>query len=297
MSNDPRSPFHDGEYRMQERMGVGERMAEVGPRVIRDFMPDQHREFFAQLPFVVAGAVAPSGAVWATVLTGTPGFAHCPDPRTLVLETGTDPDDPASEGLAAGDSIAILGIELHTRRRNRANGTLARATADGMQLSVRHSFGNCPKYIRPRRLASAPLASGGPPSVSDALMPLARDMIEAADTFFVASYVDLPSGERQVDVSHRGGPRGFVRVNADGLLTIPDYKGNLYFNTLGNFVSNPKAGLLFVDFETGDVLQLTGRAEVVLDSPEIESFEGAQRLWTVAPRRVVLRPGVMPLRA
>jgi hypothetical protein len=47
-----------------------------------------------------------------------------------------------------------------------------------------------------------------------------------------------------------------------GVLTVPDFSGKLFFNTLGNFLSNPKAGLVFVDFDAGDLLPLTGCAEV-----------------------------------
>ena len=59
------------------------------------------------------------------------------------------------------------------------------------------------------------------------------------------------------DISHRGGRPGFVRVDGD-VLTIPDFRGNRYFNTLGNLIAEPRASLLFVDFETGDLLQLQG---------------------------------------
>ncbi len=97
-------------------------------------------------------------------------------------------------------------------------------------------------------------------------------------------------------MSHRGGKPGFVRIGGDGVLTIPDFAGNLLFNTLGNLLANPKAGLLFVDFESGDLLQLTGDAEVILDSPEIAAFQGAERLWRFTPRRIVYRPGALPLR-
>ncbi|MDT1852839.1 FAD-binding oxidoreductase, partial [Acinetobacter baumannii] len=90
------------------------------------------------------------------------------------------------------------------------------------------------------------------------------------------SYADRTdgAGRRQVDVSHRGGKAGFVRVADDGTLTIPDFDGNLFFNTLGNIVVNGKAGLLFVDFASGDLLQMSGDAEVIFDSPEIAAFQG-----------------------
>jgi hypothetical protein len=121
-------------------------------------------------------------------------------------------------------------------------------------------------------------------------------MIQGADTLFVASYVERENGRRQVDVSHRGGKPGFVRLEADGVLTIPDFAGNLFFNTLGNFLANPKGGLVFPDFETGDLLQLTGDVEVILESPEIAAFQGAARLWRFTPRQIVYRPGALPLR-
>ena len=134
-----------------------------------------------------------------------------------------------------------------------------------------------------------------PPRETDRLDLQAQRIIRRADTFFVASYADTPHG-RQVDVSHRGGNSGFVRVGADGALTIPDFSGNRFFNTLGNLAINPKAGLLFVDFTNGDLLQLSGDAELLPDSAGIADFEGAEHLWRFKPRRVVHRPDAVPLR-
>ncbi|WP_195847219.1 pyridoxamine 5'-phosphate oxidase family protein, partial [Bordetella pertussis] len=72
-------PWHGGELAMQERAGARERMAQLGPRVIRDYMPQQHRDFFAQLPFMLLATVDAQGDPWASVLEGPPGFAHnCP---------------------------------------------------------------------------------------------------------------------------------------------------------------------------------------------------------------------------
>ena len=87
-----------------------------------------------------------------------------------------------------------------------------------------------------------------------------------------------------------------MRIEADGALTIPDFAGNLHFNTLGNFLLNPRAGLTFVDFASGDLLQMTGEAEVILEAPEIAAFQGAERLWRFRPRIVVRRPAALPLR-
>lgn len=289
----PSSPWHRGEAAIQESVGLAGRMAELGPRVIRDHLIEQHRAFFPLLPFAVLGSVDGEGRPWATLRDGAPGFLHAPDPFHLRVEGDRAPDDPADAGLEDGNGVGLLGIELATRRRNRLNGTVERAGPEGFTIRVEQSFGNCPKYIHVRHEAFAAARRERPaPVLSERPDAAARTFIAAADTFFVASFVEA-AGTRQVDVSHRGGPPGFVRVGADGTLTIPDYSGNRFFNTLGNLLANPRAGLVFPDFATGDLLQMSGSAEVRLDPAEAETFEGAERLWRFVPERVVLRAGAL----
>ena len=299
------SPWHAGEVALQQSAGVAERMAVIGRQVIRNYLTAQHRAFFELLPFAVLGAVDAEGDAWATLRAGRPGFLHAPDPYRLHLALPRDEADPAESGLQDGSAVALLGIDLATRRRNRLNGVVQRSDAGGFDLVVKQSFGNCPQYIQLRDAVDQPAPPVGRdgPEVLAGLDALARQAIAAADTLFVASYVDVAGagvdaegGARQVDVSHRGGKPGFVRVDADGGLTIPDFSGNRFFNTLGNIVSNPRAGLAFPDFTTGDLLQMTGRAEIVLQSPEIAAFQGAERLWRFQPHAVVRRRGALPLR-
>ncbi|WP_027685377.1 pyridoxamine 5'-phosphate oxidase family protein [Rhizobium leguminosarum] len=296
---DAPSPWHEGELAIQRSVGVVERMDGPGRNFVRKAMPEQHRAFFPMLPFVVLGAVDAKGDVWATVRAERPGFMASPEPEILEVGLRRDPADPADAGMEDGDAIAMLGIQLETRRRNRLNGVIRRTDAKGFDVRVGQSFGNCPQYIQPRSAAfvrDPDMPTATQPLHSGELDDRTRRMIERADTFFVASYVDRDNGERQVDVSHRGGNAGFVRVGADGVLTIPDFAGNRFFNTLGNILVNSKAGLVFVDFETGDMLQMTGNAEVLLDSPDIATFQGAERLWRFTPEEIVLRPDALPLR-
>ena len=289
-----RSPWHAGEQQLQAHVGVAERMEEFGRKVIRTWMPDQHREFYQQLPFMLYGAVDAEGRPWASVLEGAPGFAHSPDPEHLHFATLPAADDPAP--LRNGEPIGLLGIELHTRRRNRLNGHVGDLDGRGFTLSVDQAFGNCPQYIQLRQFQRVPLSDPQtrPSQHLDRLDDEAKALIEGADTFFVASYVDV-DGQRSVDVSHRGGQAGFVRVEGNRL-TIPDFAGNLHFNTLGNLLLNPKAGLLFIDFSTGDVLQLSGRTEIILDDPQIAAFQGAERLWAFEVEKLVRRPAALALR-
>ncbi|MBF4555635.1 pyridoxamine 5'-phosphate oxidase family protein [Pseudomonas sp. p50] len=289
-----RSPWHAGERQLQAHVGVAERMEAFGRKVIRREMPDQHRMFYQQLPFMLYGAVDAQGNPWASILEGPPGFARSPAPGTLHFDSVPALDDPAQ--LKPGAAIGLLGIELHTRRRNRINGRIDAVTGDGFDVAVDQSFGNCPQYIQLRQFRSVPMADPATLTVEhlNGLDEAAMAMIANADTFFVASYVDV-DGERSVDVSHRGGQAGFVQVQGN-LLTIPDFAGNLHFNTLGNLLLNPRAGLLFIDFNSGDLLHLSGRTEIILEGPQVEAFQGAERLWTFEVERVVRRPAALALR-
>lgn len=293
------SPWHAGELALQRSVGVAEQMDRVGRIVLRPYLPDQHRAFFALLPFIVIGAVDPDGAPWATIRAGHPGFMHSPDPALLAVEAMRDHADPAERGMTDGAPVGLLGIDLATRRRNRLNGRLHRSDDRRFTVEVGQSFGNCPRFITRRQvefMRDPALPSASPAVVVDALDGAARRIIESADTFFVASYGDTGADGRQVDVSHRGGAPGFVRIGADGSLTVPDYGGNLFFNTLGNFLLNPRAGLLFVDLHSGTTLQLCGKVDIILDSPAIATFEGAERLWRLTPEKIVLRTDALPFR-
>ena len=293
-----RGGWHVGEQTLQARLGVADRMAALGPRILRDAMPEQHRLFYAQLPALVLGAVDEAGTPWATVLEGPPGFIHSPDPRTLRVEALPGAGDPVRAALVPGAALGCLGIELPTRRRNRVNGRITAIDDHGFTMAVEQAFGNCPQYIQTRTPIRAASPPAPPPAISpersSSLDDPARQALRAADTFFVASAVDLDGdpSRRAVDVSHRGGRPGFVRVD-DDTLTIPDFAGNLHFNTLGNLLLNPRAGLVFLDFERGDLLQLSGATELVFAGPELDSFAGAERLWRLRVEQMVRRRGVL----
>lgn len=268
-------PWHAGELAAQRRSGAEHIPTGAG---VRDFMPDQHRLFFVEQPFLVAATVDEAGAPTATLLTGEPGFVASPDPRTLAILARAD--DPAGRRLVKNAPIGLLGIQPHTRRRNRANGWIAYADADGLLVGVLQSFGNCPQYIRPREVAYAP-APGGEVEAFDGLDEAARAAVVSADTFFVATASGPQVENGGVDISHRGGSAGFVRVDGD-VLTIPDYRGNRYFNTLGNLMLEPRAALLFVDFAAGRMTQLQGRAEVLWDARDLPE---AERTWRFTVER------------
>jgi predicted pyridoxine 5'-phosphate oxidase superfamily flavin-nucleotide-binding protein len=218
----------------------------------------------------------------ASMLTGSPGFIASPDPITLRIDTLPREGDPAAPGFAAGADIGLLGIDLSTRRRNRANGRIV--TRDmGLTVQIAQSFGNCPQYIQTRKVVGRD-RKAGPVETLAGLDEAARDLIESADTFFVASRGRAELGAKGgFDMSHRGGRPGFVGVHGDTLV-IPDFRGNRFFNTLGNLLGDPRAGLLFVNFGSGEVLQLQGTVTIDWHPGEIGP-EGTERLWRVRVAR------------
>lgn len=247
---------------------------------IRTFMPLQHREFFAALPYGFLGLVGTDGWPVATMLAGPPGFLSTPDDRTIHVATLPDDADPAAPATATGSAIALLGLDFATRRRNRANGIVSARDAGSMTIAVQQSFGNCPQYIAQRRIISTSRDAGPVEPLSE-LDADAAATIGRAASFFVASRARADLGDPHgADVSHRGGAPGFVKVAGDRL-TIPDFRGNRYFNTLGNLLGDPRAALLFVDFERGDMIQLQGVAEIDWQTAP----EGAERQWHVTVTR------------
>lgn len=293
--------FHDGEIALQRQEGVDAQLAALGPRVIRDHMPQQHRDFFAQLPFVVVGSLDERQRPWASLLTGAPGFMQSPDARRLRIDALPDAADPLAAALRPDAPLGLLGIQPHTRRRNRLNGQVTAVDAAGFELAVGQSFGNCPRYIQAREASPHPVAHT--PPAAEALTGLdasARALIAQADTLFIASahpHATDPTGPTEgVDVSHRGGWPGFVQVAADGTLAVPDFDGNRFFNTLGNLLLHPWAGLLFVDFERGDLLQLSARAQVLTSTPGTLGFDGVTRVLRLQVEGGWRRRGALPLR-
>ena len=294
------SPFHKGELAIQARMGAQEQMDKQGRRMIREFLPEQHRQFYTQLPYVIVGTVDSSDNLWASIMVGKPGFLCSPDEHTLRVTSQPLFGDPLASNLAEGIDIGFLGIELHTRRRNRVNGVVSAIDSDGFEVQVRQSFGNCPKYIQARMFELVELEPATPKPIHEivALSEPARAMVAMADTFFIATaYQDESAGYTSgVDVSHRGGKPGFVRIDDDKTLTVPDFSGNCHFNTFGNIELNPRTGLLFVDFSQGNLLYLTGTAEVIWEGAEISSYEGAERLLRFHLEKGYQVEGSLPLR-
>ena len=286
--------WHDGERTLQTTVGMRERMEDRGRIVLRDHMPDQHRQFFAERNQLFLALLDEAGWPWPTLVEGDVGFIHSPHPRQLVVSAELPPLDPASSGMREGAPVGTLGIEFESRRRNRLNGTIGLLPGGaGFSIQVTQSFGNCPKYIQARNIAQIidrnETATNPRPDYATSLSAGDVKMIEASDTFFISSRSRSPGASREqgLDISHRGGRRGFVVVESPTRLMFPDYQGNFFFNTLGNLQVDARCGLLFLDFDGGATLQLVGRGTMLVDAAVYAHWPGALRAVSLEIHRVV----------
>ena len=285
-------PFHAGELLAQRLAGGGPAGAPI-----RDQMPEQHRHFFPLLPFVCVALADEAGWPIATVLSGEKGFVTSPNPNQLQIAGLPDRDDPAHAHLASGAQVGILGIDMATRRRNRANGRVAHASGGAILVDINQSFGNCPKYIRVRQLGPMERQKSPVEAFGTELPADARLLIASCETMFVAtsSGAAAPSHAAGLDMSHRGGEAGFLKLDGK-VLTVPDYPGNRFFNTVGNLLVEPRASLLIVNFDTGDILQMQGTAKVLWENHGMHEDVRAQRAWEFHIARGWLRRAALALR-
>jgi predicted pyridoxine 5'-phosphate oxidase superfamily flavin-nucleotide-binding protein len=296
-------PYHEGELAVQERAGVAEEASRVG-RIVGGRLSANVARFLAERDFAVLGAADAAGRVWASPLAGPRGFLTPVAEDVVRVAVSVRPEDPLAADLATeGTAVGMLAIDLVNRRRLRINGWTRAIPAGegigsgGFDVETREIYGNCQQYIHVResRHVEEEIACSSPSSPSphdNALSADQRWWVEAADTLFIASL----HPERGADASHRGGRPGFVRVLDASTLDFPDYPGNRMFNTLGNLAAHPAAGLLFLDFTDGSVLQLTGEATILWDAASLSAWPGAERAVRFHVAEVVERRRALPLR-
>jgi predicted pyridoxine 5'-phosphate oxidase superfamily flavin-nucleotide-binding protein len=283
-----RREYHAGELEVQERAGVRAMAQKIGASV-HDIIPPAAGAFLAQQRFVVLSTADADARPWASILIGAPGFAREVDARAVRIEATPLPGDPLVDNIRVSRFAGLVAPDLAARRRLRLNGTLETLNDGALLIRADQVYSNCPKYIQ-RRSEAIETAERKPELVGRAgsLTDEQRDRIRRADTFFIATL----NPEFGADASHRGGMPGFVTMNGDQLVW-PDYAGNSMFNTLGNIAVHPWAGLLFPDFETGSILQLTGRASIDWDSSRVAPVAGAERLVQLQVEEVVEIAGAL----
>lgn len=292
------SEWHAGEQEMHKRLRVPE-----GENPTSSFLSPFAANLLTRSPLLALGTLDSSGRPWTTLWGGEAGFAWPVAQSVIAVKATIDLEyDPVSEVLlgknadgqvkreeSPGRMVGGLAIDLESRRRVKLYGRMAagalKETAGNsvaeasLVVKIEQSLGellvprklllftngfagNCPKYLNKKhiipRLPKPTLVSTTLPLPQEAI-----DLITRSDLFFISS----SNHDSDMDTNHRGGPPGFVRIlsnDTNGLIIVyPEYSGNRLYQTLGNLTTTPQAGLVFPDFNTGDVVYLTGRTEIL----------------------------------
>lgn len=278
--------YHAGEKAVQEIAGR-QLEAEALSRMIAPTLSFPSAKFLSGQSFAIASSVDSVGKVWASLLTGAPGFIEVLTAQNVFIHFSMIPDSPLAESLESVAALGLLVIDPANRTRLRLNGKCTQSSPAGIALDLRQVYFNCPMYIQRRSLQSleaSPKEDSVVTTMTDKLSQQQFQWISQADTFFIAS---LNPNSSDADASHRGGFPGFVKVINSNTVAFPDYSGNNMFNTLGNIYVNPQVGLIFVDFDQGSTLQITGRAKILWDKEVANSFLGAERVVLIRIERVL----------
>lgn len=288
-------PFHKGEMAAQQLAGE-ELIAFSNGKIISPKVSPAVAPFITSLPFAIACTQDKEHQLWVSVLTYEKGGLSIPDEETLLLyqeKLLSNPLNNFDTHLASHPYMGLLFIDSATRRRYRVNG-LASLAGNIIKIAVEQAFVNCPKYIQKRETSvqdTTPYSSHK--QQGSQLTEELKKWISSSDTFFVGS----SNHEGKLDASHRGGKAGFIKVKDAKTLRIPDYIGNSMYNTLGNFMVNPGAALLFIDFKNHQTLQLTGTADVEWDKQRKEPESGILRYWNFHITSWVVMENVNNLRS
>ncbi|KAL2856637.1 hypothetical protein BJY01DRAFT_171160 [Aspergillus pseudoustus] len=300
---------------------------------IENQLREQHRIFHtSNLTFIPLTTIDAQGRPWAGIAagrTGKIGFVVGPSLKTLVFSAKGWVGDPLFESLrevskSGGLSelgrkdralTAGLGIEFRTRRRNKFAGRISDVRETGEEgeyafaIEVNEAVGNCPKYINTRTLDPYPDTSPTITYHDPHMLPDSRlpdpiiDFIKAADTIFIATlYISKPQTASQfpshAGMNARGGLPGFIRVSpSDGrTIVLPDYSGNRFMSSLGNIEASGVAGFTIVDFVTGDILYLTGKAKNLIGAPAREVLSRHASVTILEPTGYKFVRNALPVR-
>ncbi|WP_207421560.1 pyridoxamine 5'-phosphate oxidase family protein [Desertivirga brevis] len=269
--------YHKGELEVQARLGESTN-AERNGRVVTNKIIPGAVNFIEKQPFFLFSSMNKEGEIFISVIAGKAGYLRVMDESSIQVDKkmiNSNPYDPVWKNLDSHPKVGLLFIELSSRRRFRVNGS-TRSNGDLITVSIEQAYPNCPKYIQQRHVLQKDKPAYQPKLQSgNFLDPNLRNLIQKADTFFIGSASEIGD----LDASHRGGSPGFIVIENDNCLLIPDYKGNSMYNTLGNFLVNPQAGLLFIDFNNHQTLQLSGRVEILWTAEDNKAGSEAKGLF------------------
>lgn len=267
--------FHQGEIRVQHRAGT-RGVADELSVALSDHLPsiDAFNSLLSNLNIIWVSTVADNN-VWVSPIFGSPStFAQAISQQQLQIR---HPRQLSADDLLLGSQtdgpVGFLAIDLERRRRYRVNGYATGSNTSSLVINVKESFPNCPKYIQRRTVTQQtgqlpPVPQSIKYETDSSLSSSDNHILSSADTLFIGTL----NPRTGLDVNHRGGRPGYIRIVSPTEIFFPDYRGNGMFQSFGNLQVDKRAGITIIDFETGQLLQLSGTATVEWNRDNITAF-------------------------
>jgi hypothetical protein len=274
--------FHKGQVAVQKITGE-EEIAKSRIPMIKDSLHPRSIPFIEHQVLAFPGSEDSNGNIWLSLLVGERGFINIPSVNEITFNLSkikSNLDDIFFKNIKTKPTVGLLFHEAERRARYRAWGK-TRLNDNKLSIDIKMGYPSCPKHIQREiieidkdlKVESSKYKNG------NTLGKLEKEWILNAHTFFIATQTK----KGNIESSHRGGNPGFIEVLENGVLRVPDYLGNSMFSTLGNIYENPKTALLFVDYNKGETLQLSGTAELQFDQNSKDDFYKSGetgRFWT-----------------
>ncbi len=274
--------FHDGQLAVQKITGEAE-IAEMRIPMIQSSLHPRSIPFIEHQILAFIGSEDRKGDLWLSLLVGDRGFIKIPSVEEIIIDLSkltSNRQDIFFENIKSNPTVGLLFHEAARRARYRAWG-VATEVDNELSIKIRMGYPSCPKHIQREHIEVSDDAGIISPTYTKGndLGEAEKNWIKSAHTFFISTQTK----KGDIESSHRGGDPGFIEIQENGHLRVPDYVGNSMFSTLGNIYENPKAALLFVDYKKGETLQLSGTAKLEFEQNSEDDFYKSGetgRFWT-----------------
>jgi predicted pyridoxine 5'-phosphate oxidase superfamily flavin-nucleotide-binding protein len=249
--------FHEGEDHIQEVMSVKQK-ANTLTSMIKDSIPKIAADFLRALKFCVITLNTKPDDLFSTVIYNHATFIEVLDYKKISIKINHKSHIPESFFNEEILNIGMIGLEHSSAKRIRINGK-AKIIDNQIIIDINEIYSNCPKYIK-RRILEDNFKILDKETVNKKL-ELNQDlitMISNADEFYLAS----GHKEKGLDISYKGGEKGFVKVLSSKQLQFDDLPGNNLYNSLGNIYTNPYINMFFIDFENNNTYNILATATI-----------------------------------
>lgn len=273
--------YHPEEVRVRESPGTSEQ-AEFLAGIAHPSICASSRDFLAAQRWVVVASRSQDRRVWCSLFTSAPTFISIPDEHTMRINVLTMTEDPIFSRLSNSSSptrnIELLAADFLNMRRVMVKGEME-ISSGALTVHVREVASFCRKHVRPNDSERSRVWA--PTTDAPTVMPIRRHniildalqqaWIRTVNCFFIATY--NAAGEAECWAPWWASPP--CQVVDNRTLLLPCFSDNGMYNTIDNLTHDSRAGLLFLDYEHGTTLQVTGRGQVIHDPAWTARFDRA----------------------